>query len=591
MSGNLTKSVAKKEAPKRSRAFSTRAKTGCKTCKVRHVKCDEGRPGCRKCAATGRQCDGYTHYTPSPNPKPSVISSAIIPKSSSSIRYQSSPIIPEYLSPSLSFNGQEQHSFHFFHTQTAPQLGGAFGSKFWNHFVLQACHREPAVRHAAIALGSLHEMFELDDKFISKVKDDTEENSFALRQSANVALTACILFICFETLRGHRDSALAHIDGGVRILSELQLTGENITIPKKSIPEDHIPVSIFRTLFGRLDTQASILTSRARIIDGETELPSNSIPRKFSSLEEAREALESVWIPNSRNLLSCSMYNGVPLPLPANQETKIQLMARLDSWNRAFESYLCTINKKGFVGSPEPMSPIEKRAMNILHMQKSMTRILVTTSTEHPIAFSEQNGSLWDSFQLEFEAMVEWAAEIIHMPSDIRRESRNVSTFTLDNEILQPLFLVATRCRYRRIRNKAIILLKGSDRQEGLWNSLLIAKVAERIRDIEEAGLEDKIEIVPEQKRLRKIYMKFEFEGYCGRRAWLAFRCDGFPSAYESGEWIQLFEENTTFETFRAQIGCTDSSIQAHSIPEFGKISREPPFESELKISIKSEAP
>lgn len=377
----------------------------------------------------------------------------------------------------------------------------------------------------------------------------------------------------------------------MRILSELQSTGENVAVPNKSFPEDHIPVSIFRMLFGRLDTQASVLTSRARIIDGETDVSPTAIPEKFSSLEEAREALESVWIPNSRNLLSCSMYNGVPLPLPANQATKIHLMARLNSWNRAFESYSCTTHEKDFVGNFESVSPKEKRARNVLCMHKTMTQILVTTSTDNPVASSEQNESLWDSFQLEFEAMVGWAAEIIHMPPDIRRESRNASTFTLDNEILQPLFLVATKCRHRRIRNKAIILLKESDRQEGLWNSLLTAKVAEKIRDVEEAGLETKTEIVPEQNRLWKIYMKFEFEGYRGRRAWLAFRRHGFPSAYESGEWIQLYEENTPFETFGAQSEWTDSSIQAHSIPELGRISRETPFEPELRISIKSAAP
>lgn len=60
----------------------------------------------------------------------------------------------------------------------------------------------------------------MEDNFLSKVKDDTEENSFATRQyvkainclvrpdmvnnnkhtckSARLALTTCILFICFE---------------------------------------------------------------------------------------------------------------------------------------------------------------------------------------------------------------------------------------------------------------------------------------------------------------------------------------------------------------------------------------------------------
>ncbi|KAJ8071481.1 hypothetical protein OCU04_001801 [Sclerotinia nivalis] len=579
MVGVSKKSVIKKELPKRSRAFSTRAKTGCKTCKVRHVKCDEGRPGCGKCFQTGRKCDGYAHCAPGPNPKSSAISSAIVSNSFSGITYQLPPTIPDFLSPSLSVSDREQHSFHFFHTQSAPQLGSCFGSKFWNHFVLQASHREPAVRHAVIALGSLHERFELEDKFISKVRGDTEENSFALRQyvrainclvqpsmsvntnhtykSANVALTACILFICFETLRGDHGSALAHIDGGVKIFSEMQVSGESSAISIEDLPEDHIPVSIFRILFSRLDTQASVLNSRARIIDGGSGSSLNSIPDQFLNVEQAREALESIWTFSGRNLLSCSMYNGVPLPLPTSEEAKILLLFRLESWNRAFELYSCTTNE---TNSIELLNPMEKSARNLLRMHKTMTQILVTTSTTYPIASNEPNELLWDKFRSEFESMVRWASEFIHMPPNIRREGREAASFTLDNEILQPLFLVATKCRHRSIRNKAILLLKQADRQEGLWNSLLSTRVAERVRDIEEAGLNERIEIVPESNRLRNITMKFDFDGYHGRRAWLAYR---YPSRYESGEWIQLYEGDTPSETLSTPSRWTCSYIQS----------------------------
>ncbi|TGO17982.1 hypothetical protein BTUL_0013g00570 [Botrytis tulipae] len=601
MVGASTKQVVKKEVPKRSRAFSTRAKTGCKTCKVRHVKCDEGRPGCRKCAATGRQCDGYAHCTPSPNPKPSAISSSIVPKASSRATYQIRTIIPDFLSPSLAVSDQEQHSFNFFHRQTAPQLSGCFGSKFWNYFVLQASHREPAVRHAAIALGSLHERFELEDRFISKVKDDTEENSFAVRQyvkainclvqpnmskhtckSANVALTTCILFICFETLRGHHDSALAHIDGGVKIFSELEVSGHSTPV-SFDLPEDHIPVPIFRMLFGRLDTQASVLTSRARIIDGESGSSPNSIPDRFLNIEQAREAMESIWTYSARNLLSCSMYNGVPLPLPTSQETKFQLLAHLENWNRAFESFSSTSTKRGNI---EIVNPMEMRARDLLRLHKTLTQILVTTSTIHSAKFNESSELLWDDFQLEFEAMVKWASDIIHTPSSIRTGGCKAASFTLDNEILQPLFLVATKCRHRRIRNKAILLLNQADRQEGLWNSLLTAKVAERIREIEESGLGEMTAIVPESNRLRNIETKFEFEGYNGRRAWLGYRTF---SAYESGEWIQVYERNAPPETFRTLSGSTNSSFQVRDIQKIER-NRENSFESAWRVSIKSES-
>ncbi|KAF2762197.1 hypothetical protein EJ05DRAFT_507770 [Pseudovirgaria hyperparasitica] len=44
----------------RKRRYATRVRTGCGTCRIRRVKCDEGRPHCMNCSSTGRICEGYT---------------------------------------------------------------------------------------------------------------------------------------------------------------------------------------------------------------------------------------------------------------------------------------------------------------------------------------------------------------------------------------------------------------------------------------------------------------------------------------------------------------------------------------------------
>lgn len=36
-----------------------KVRTGCLTCKIRKVKCDEGKPSCLRCTSTGRKCEGY----------------------------------------------------------------------------------------------------------------------------------------------------------------------------------------------------------------------------------------------------------------------------------------------------------------------------------------------------------------------------------------------------------------------------------------------------------------------------------------------------------------------------------------------------
>lgn len=50
--------------PKYRRASARKVRTGCKTCKIRHIKCDERRPCCRRCLVHGVVCDGYAPIEP-----------------------------------------------------------------------------------------------------------------------------------------------------------------------------------------------------------------------------------------------------------------------------------------------------------------------------------------------------------------------------------------------------------------------------------------------------------------------------------------------------------------------------------------------
>jgi hypothetical protein len=161
------------------------------------VKCDEGQPSCEKCSSTGRICDGY---------EVTIHSSPKTPHSTGSTRYLAR-------SPSIDiFNNEKaRRSFHFFLSRTAPQLSAFYGDPFWNHLVLQATHHEPAIRHAIVALGSLHERFEKHDGNIRSHEDcfPIQEYSRAIQalvapfarnepQAMDVCLISCILFTCFE---------------------------------------------------------------------------------------------------------------------------------------------------------------------------------------------------------------------------------------------------------------------------------------------------------------------------------------------------------------------------------------------------------
>ena len=113
---------------------------------------------------------------------------------------------------------EESRCFDFFLNRTAFQLSGYWDSDFWSCSILRATHHQPAIRHAVLALGSLHERFDAGDRSVKITIWDKEEGGFALEQynraiqqlikpanqgppAVDVCLIACILFSCFEVSR------------------------------------------------------------------------------------------------------------------------------------------------------------------------------------------------------------------------------------------------------------------------------------------------------------------------------------------------------------------------------------------------------
>jgi hypothetical protein len=177
------------------------------------VKCDEAKPECLRCVHSGRTCDGYAQnlkHSKEPAPRTArPIAPAVTTLASSS---------PLQVIP-FAGTKSEQRTFSYFLLETIPQVCGIHHSPFWLQHVLQACHHNLAVRHAAIAMGALHEQFETTRMDVIPFIENPHPKDFALqqynaairllvepiagselkqRQSIDVTLIICILFISFE---------------------------------------------------------------------------------------------------------------------------------------------------------------------------------------------------------------------------------------------------------------------------------------------------------------------------------------------------------------------------------------------------------
>lgn len=168
------------------------------------------------------QCDGYASPERSPKSNSAKCDSLTILdhcNNSSNLCYRDLIHTNVTLFNNLNLSGlaseEEQRCFNFFRSRTSVQMSGFFSSEIWDRLILQATHYEPAIRHAVLALGSLHERFVNEDQALQKQAWSRDEGGFALehynlaiqnlmnpansgRLNIDVCLIACMLFCSFE---------------------------------------------------------------------------------------------------------------------------------------------------------------------------------------------------------------------------------------------------------------------------------------------------------------------------------------------------------------------------------------------------------
>jgi hypothetical protein len=260
------------------------------TFRVRKIKCDEAKPSCKRCLTTGRKCDGYTSDI--------MISSEALKDSTGLI---------QRISLHIPGNAEEKRSFDFFLRNTAAELSGYYDSPFWEKLVLAASAQKPSLRHAVIALGALHEDFSRKGLVPSIPPAEDLNHPFAMKQYAKAmgalrrslsngkedpltALMSCILFFCFDSLRGWFESAMVHLQSGLGILRDMRRSSTGNHIIEDSIAPLFKRLSIQSIVYVETKSRNDKMAFARKLMDvSEQEIV---ISDEFESLKEARNALD-----------------------------------------------------------------------------------------------------------------------------------------------------------------------------------------------------------------------------------------------------------------------------------------------------------
>jgi hypothetical protein len=235
------------------------------------------------------------------------------------------------------------------------------------------------------------------------------------------------------------------------------------------------------------------------------------MPTVFTSLAEARYSLVLNWHACSYglNTLPSSEDPNFFQSLASWQQNSVDTF---DKWSAALDTFL--ENRGG------SMAPEEVKGLLILRVQShlALTTLRLTRTT-----VEEDDQTLWDEFMQMYDKIISMAADFVE-PDD---GENTKPSFTIDLGVIGPLFEVISRCRDPVIRRRGVSLLKSRYRQEGVWNSFLVAKVAERLIEIEEEGLGEvkSCKDVPDWARISDVHPEFD---PVGRRATLTYgRCGG----------------------------------------------------------------
>ncbi|KAH8587677.1 hypothetical protein B0O99DRAFT_392445 [Bisporella sp. PMI_857] len=451
---------------KQTRERTTTSKSGCKTCKKRHIKCDETHPACINCSTSGWICDfppivSTTNLAPRPARPP-----------------------PQPFQVNMEDGNYLQYAGAFFFDQ--------FASPFESSCVdsaqlFQSVQAEPCIRHIVLGMAMMHHIsrgmasdrrkelynnglqhYAQSVKVLQKVLDDANGQGSIL--AWDISLLASHLFVSFESLSGNVAGAYWHLQNGFMLIkTALQEYGTKMKIPS-TLEETAYS-------FNRMDTLGSTTSALY-----ETQaLLSPDVPHAFDSMTHAKRNIEAI-VPNILRLIRRHLqYDPRPqLNLPISYafpddipKTVVkrwaELKAKLQSWLDAFNDLIPRI------------SPLDTRRQIALHTLMILYwHCFLWLGT----AFASVQ-TAFDSYLAVFDTITSLGEKVVAMQPE---RQKKWYFFTADVPFIQPLFYVAQKCRDGKIRRRAVKVLKLAG-SEPVLEGESMAAIGEWIIKTEEEGL------------------------------------------------------------------------------------------------------
>ncbi|EED13448.1 hypothetical protein TSTA_059340 [Talaromyces stipitatus ATCC 10500] len=450
---------------------------GCLTCKKRKVKCDEQKPQCQRCLSTGRTCDGYPVPSPTRDRRPGLL--LAVP-------------VTQHLR-----TAEDYRAFQNF-MSLVPSLANFASTELWNTYILQLSQADAAIQHIVLSVGHLVgttsgeiALKEQQEKLICY---HYSKALHALTNDPNpdvyIVLLSCLLFCLFEELQGNCYPAIQHIVAGrdiifkhIRSYRSSASRSDNLVSIKASSTWNPLLAQLLQ-VYSRLEMHVAVLEARA--LNPIARLPlSGFSEREIECYSKVPNRLcwdthpplsnnvndNDVTFPEFANMVDASRYLAglaaicvANLPANPSNETRPRWRSTflrpsrqallLDHWLEAFNAMMSTY-------TASKITIHDRVHCHILRLYQSCLAFMNKANETGQERIFDENKVIFDLNMFRMTILKSVAQE----------------------ELISPLFFVATRCRIGYVRCTAVEYL----RRCGLEGEFL-ADVAERIIQVEESN-------------------------------------------------------------------------------------------------------
>ncbi|KAF4970310.1 hypothetical protein FSARC_2630 [Fusarium sarcochroum] len=520
------------------RTSTSKVRTGCITCKKRHVKCDEAKPHCGNCVRNKRQCEGYGVL----DKKRNASGPLQIRWDSKQIARPASPTAQLHLvHDSLDFRDAKSVLYfdEFVQVVQGPWISAGFNSDLWAVALPQIARTNSIVRHAAIGIGALSKWYNksqhkslgaLQPPQGTTIQEDADylqalaHYCLALKlqsQHASIqdAVFLSVLFLCFETLRGNRKAALDHINHGLAMLLAL-LTDPESRLMASLAPNPKPLVAVVADIFTNLLPQTRL------ILRGSIGL-SPAVPNFTRGLRDKKQTVESFM----------TMIGQLPRSSPASGKMP-PVFDSLDD----FEKYWIIGRTEKLSMNPLLVDIVQETGVltsddpsNVAHMWQSVTadprvreiceasdRDLQALETAFMPVYNKAimsdpaSPDYMRAIHLRLHYLSTYAfnnltqffnAEPIHAKTPLFREYLSLAQISLQTakrglknpaqqlslqcNLALHLLLASFFCRDPLLRDEAIWMLKDYPGQDGIFNARSLYVLARRNRAVEQANVSE----------------------------------------------------------------------------------------------------